>query len=401
MKIRFFNTYEPVSPLYRDLFPALLEQGAEIEVVISKAEYRRGRDIVRRFQQTPGIRFIRTINLGKHAYEGAWAKVLVMVLYAVHGALYALLGPGVDKNVFLTQPPFFTTLGVLLSKLRGQPYYCVTMDIQPEMSVALGLESQNALWTRFSKWLSKQAFSHAAGIIVIGRCMRDRVRAMGVEEKRIHVIPNWANEREIYPIPRHQNSLRRDQQWGDKFVVLYAGNIGIPQYFNDLLDVAAALKYRDDILFVFIGDGIRKKWLKQRVLQEQLTNVQLLPFLHEQYSLAEILSSGDVHFVSLQEACTGYAVPSKTYVALASGRPILFQGGSNSEIALMLQETDVGFFVPPGNVKVLQQAIERLADDESLRERLGNNARKAVLTTYSREAAINKYVDVLLRGGLD
>lgn len=401
MKIRFFNTYEPVSPLYRDLFPALLEQGAEIEVVISKAEYRKGRDLVRRFRQNLGIRFIHTVNLGKHAYQGTWAKALVMALYAIHGALYALLGPGVDKNVFLTQPPFFTTLGVLLSKLRGQPYYWITMDIQPEMSVALGLESQNALWTRFSKWLSRQAFHHAAGIIVIGRCMKDRVRAMGIEEKRIHVIPNWANEREIYPVPRHQNPLRRDLGWKNKFVVLYAGNIGMPQYFDDLLDAASALKYRDDILFVFIGDGVRKKKLEQRVLQKRLTNVQLFPFLHEQYSLAEILSSGDVHFVSLQEACTGYAVPSKTYAALASGRPIIFQGGANSEIALMMREIDVGFFVPPGNVKVLHQAIERLADDESLRERLGRNAREAILTTYSRKAAINKYLDVLIRGEID
>ena len=401
MKIRFFNTYEPVSPLYRDLFPALLEQGAEIEVVISKAEYRKGRDLVGCFQQTPGIRFIRTINLGKHAYEGAWAKVLVMVLYAIHGALYALLGPGVDKNVFLTQPPFFTTLGVLLSRLRGQPYYWITMDIQPEMSIALGLESQGALWTRFSKWLSMLAFRHAAGIIVIGRCMKKRVQAMGIEEQRIHVIPNWADEREIYPVPHHQNPLRRDQQWGDKFVVLYAGNIGIPQYFDDLLCAAAALKHRDDILFVFIGDGARKKRLEQRIEQDHLANVQILPFLHEQYSLAEILSSGDVHFISLQEACTGYAVPSKTYAALASGRPILFQGGPDSEIALMMQEIDAGFFVPPGDVKALQQTIERLANDPSLRERLGRNARQAVLTTYSREAAINKYLDVLLQGEPD
>ena len=398
MKIRFFNTYEPVSPLYRDLFPALLEQGAEIEVVISKAEYRKGRDLIGRFQQTPGIRFIRTIHLGKHAYQGAWAKVLVMVLYAIHGALYALFGPGVDKNVFLTQPPFFTTLGVLLSKLRGQPYYWITMDIQPEMSVALGLESQDALWTRFSKWLSMLAFRHAAGIIVIGRCMKKRVQTMGIEEQRIHVIPNWADEREIYPIPHHQNPLRRDQQWGDKFVVLYAGNIGIPQYFDDLLDVAGALKHRDDILFVFIGDGARKEKLAQRVVQDQLTNVQLLPFLHEKYSLAEILSSGDVHFISLQEGCTGYAVPSKTYAALASGRPILFQGGADSEIVQMMKEIDVGFFVPSGDVAALQQAIERLASNEALRIRLGNNARQTILTTYSRDAAIKKYLNVLLKG---
>ncbi len=396
MRIRFFNTYEPVSPFYRDVLPALIEHGAEVEVVISKAEYRRGRNLVDFFQGTDSIRFIRTLNFGKNAYQGSLAKLLIMALYAIHGGLYALFGPGVDKNVFLTQPPFFAVFGALLRRLRGQPYYYVTMDIQPEMSVALGLANKDSLATRFSGWISKLTFRYAEGVIVIGRCMKDVVQSFGIDASRIHVIPNWANEQAIYPIPRAENRLRQDQQWDNKFVVLYAGNIGIPQYFDDLLAVAAALRERDDILFVFIGDGARKRELEDRVASGQLHNVRLLPFLHEQYSLAEILSSADVHFVSLQESCTGLAVPSKAYAALASGRPILFQGGENSEIAQMLQETESGFFITPGDVKALQSAIERLAEDKILCERLGRNARRAILNQYSRKAAIEKYTTLLL-----
>ena len=397
MKIRFFNTYEPVSPFYRDVLPALIEKGVEVEVVISKAEYRKGRDLIGFFEDTPGIRFVQTVNFGKQAYEGTWAKLLVIMLYTIHAGLYALFGPGADKNVFLTQPPFFAAFGVLLKRLRGQPYYYITMDIQPEMSVALGLASENSLATRLSGWISKLALRHADSVIVIGRCMKEVVQHFGVDDCRIHVIPNWADEREIYPIPHTENRLRQDQRWGNKFIVLYAGNIGIPQYFDDLLAVAAALNRRDDILFVFIGEGARKKELERRVIQERLNNVQLLPFLHEQYSLAEILSSGDVHFVSLREACTGLAVPSKAYAALASGRPILFQGGENSEIAQILRETDSGFFIVPGDVTALQRIIEKLDKDRELCDRLGKNARDVILTKYNKKTAVDKYVALLLR----
>lgn len=396
MKIRFFNTYEPVSPFYRDVLPALIEAGAEVEVVISKAEYRRGRDLIGFFQDAKGIKFIRTINFGKHAYDGGWTKFLIMALYAIHGGFYALFGPGVDKNVFLTQPPFFAILGVLLKRLRGQPYYHITMDIQPEMSVALGLAKKDSLITRFSGWMSKLVLRNASGVIVIGRFMKEKIKHFGIEESKIHVIQNWADERNIYPISPDQNRLRQDQHWQNKFVVLYAGNIGIPQYFDDLLAVAANLKEETDILFVFIGEGVRKNELKQRVMQERLDNVKLLPFLHEQYSLAEILSSGDVHIVSLQESCTGLAVPSKAYAALASGRPILFQGGADGEIAQMILESEIGFFIPPGDVISLQQAIMKLYENHALRNQLGENARQIILTTYSRQAAIEKYVAVLL-----
>jgi glycosyltransferase involved in cell wall biosynthesis len=395
MKIRFFNTYEPVSPLYRDVLPELAGNGAEVEVVISKAEYRKGRSITNFFQNTPNIRFLQTVNFGKHAYEGARFKLFVALLYTIHGGLYALFGPGADKNVFMTQPPFFTVFGYLLKYLRSQQYYCIIMDIQPEMSIAIGLAKERSLFTKFTERISKLALKHAEGIIVIGRCMAERVQGFGIKSERIHVIQNWADEREVYPIDRFENRLRKDMNWGGKFVVLYSGNIGIPQYFDDLLSVAKKLKHLKDILFVFIGEGSRKNYLAQRVKEEKLYNVELLPFLHERYSLAEILSSGDIHFVSLLETCTGLAVPSKTYAALASGRPILFQGSKSSEIARMMRESKIGFFIPLGNVKLLQACIEKLHDDSDLRKKMGKNARNIILEAYSRKVGIRKYVELL------
>lgn len=396
MKIRFFNTYEPVSAFYRDIVPALVKQGAKVEIVISKAEYRKGRDIIQAFQHMPNVRFIRTTSLGRNAYEGTAAKALATVLYAISASLYALFGPSVDRNVFLTQPPLFALLGVLLHRLRRQPYYYVLMDIQPQLSIALGLADENAWLTRLSARLSQIAMRNAEGVVVIGRGMAEYVERLGIEKQRIHFIANWADETQIYPIPAKENRLRQDMGWDDQFIVLYAGNIGLPQYFDDLLSVAARLRKSDDIRFVFVGGGSRQTSVARQVTQQGLKNVTLLPFLHETYSLAEILSSADVHFASLQADCTALAVPSKAYGVLAAGRPLIFQGGAAGEIARLIGEHRIGFAIPIGQVDSLEAIIMRLHDDPLLCQEFGRKARALVMTTYSKVNAVQQYIALLM-----
>ncbi|RMG73505.1 MAG: glycosyltransferase WbuB [Chloroflexi bacterium] len=272
----------------------------------------------------------------------------------------------------------------------------VLMDIQPEMSIALGLVNENSLIVKITRKLSKLALQNASGVVVIGRCMLEKLENLGVQKEKITVISNWADEQLVFPISVNENKLRQDMGWQKKFVVLYAGNIGLPQYFEDLLSVAEKLSGNKNIQFVFIGEGRQKIKIKEIINNKNLSNVQLLPFLHLQYSLAEIMSSADLHFVSLKEKCTGLAVPSKAYTIFASGRPLIFQGNKKCEIALILEEHNNGITVPIGDVNSLQSAIEKLFENKNLRESMGNKSRWLATNLLSQKVAIKKYVDFLI-----
>ncbi len=323
MKIRFYNTYEPASPLYRDLVPYLVAQGIAVDIVISKGEYRPGRDLDATLKNLPGVTILRTFNLGRHAYQSTFAKFIVTLTYAIHAGFIALFSSGSAVNVYLTQPPFFYAMGYLASLIRRQPYYCVIMDVQPQESIEFGLLKRDALWTRFLMKLSTLSLCRSKGVIVIGRCMADQIAAMGVARSKIHLAPNWMDERIVAPIPHEQNPFRDAQGWNGKFVVLYGGNIGNAQYFDDFIEVAKRMSDDERVLFAFIGEGSRANYVKQKVADYGLTNVSILPFMHNQYPLSEILSAGDLHFISLKESCTGLGVPSKAYATLAVGRDLV------------------------------------------------------------------------------
>ncbi len=366
-----------------------------VEIFMSKAEYRRGRNLEEALLGLPEVRIRKMPSFGLRVDQGLWAKALLASLYFIFASVHALSSRKVSINVFLAQPPLIPLLGYALSILRGQPYICVVNDINTQTPVELGAASQDSKTTRLLRQLTVFSWMRATAIVVIGRCMADRLAEMGIPSERVRFIHQWANEVEIYPIDRASNPVRRDFDFLDRFVVLYAGNIGVPQFFDDLLDVAETLQAREDILFVIVGEGSRKRQVENKLRDLALSNLILLPLLHDRYPLADILSAGDLHFVSLKEAWTGLGVPSKSYSAMAAGRPLVYQGGRSGEIARMVLEEEIGAWVGQGDVQGLRTAIVRYADHPDLGSRHGQRARELIETKLSRRDALEQYSRLL------
>jgi glycosyltransferase involved in cell wall biosynthesis len=378
---------------YSDVIPFIANAGHEAEVVISKAEYRSGRNLEKAIGHVKGVKVSRTVSFGLKA-DGKINTLLVMLAYLVHIAVDTLFGRGADRNVFLTTPPLLPLWGYLLWKLRGQPYYVVVMDVYPDLVVEYGKLPRNGFLTNFLDRLSTFSLQHAEGLIAIGRCMADRLKAKGIPPEKIHIIPNWMNEQLIHSIDHAQNQFRHTHGLEHKFVVLYSGNMGAYHYFEDVLTVAKQLKDDPRIAFVFIGGGPRYSEIKSWLEQHHLSNILLLPF-QDVSMLSHSLSAGDLHLVTLTEACTGLAVPSKSYGIFAAGRPILYQGSREGEIAMVILEEDAGAVVTCGDVEGLKQTILAYVNQPGLSQSQGRKARALVEGRYSRLAALERYTDVL------
>jgi colanic acid biosynthesis glycosyl transferase WcaI len=271
------------------------------------------------------------------------------------------------------------------------------MDVFPQEMVEFGLLKRDSTLTRVLYRVSSRAFRHAAAVIVIGRCMADRVAAMGVSRDRIHFIPNWVDERKLHPVEASANRVRADYGWQGKCVILYGGNVGNAQYFEDFVEVAGQMRELPDLLFAIVGDGSRRAEIESRVRSKGLDNLVMLPFLHDKYPLSDILAAADVHFISLREACTGLGVPSKTYAALAVGRPVIYQGSPEGEIARMITEESIGEVVRPGAVSELRAVVAAYHGDRERRRREGARARALAEGKYGHQRALEQYANLFER----
>lgn len=395
MRVRFFNTFEPVSPVYRDLLPLLGGRGFAVEAVITNAKYRAIRDPLEEAVAHPNV-MVTEIPFGGLGPSGRFKKLSTMSSYAVGAIGRSLFGQSCDLNVFLTQPPLFSVWGYVLRVVRGQPYYCLIMDVYPDLAVHYGALREDALITQVLYATSRFALRKANEVIVIGRCMADYVESMGVSADRIHVIPNWADEDQVHPIEHLDNPLREELGLNDEFIVLYSGNMGAAHDFDDVLQVARRCRDLSDLLFIFVGDGVRRCEIEKAKQRFNLDNVMLLPFQPFD-RLAQSLSLGDLHFISLRDGFEGLVVPSKAYGSLAAGRPILYQGSETGEIACMVHEEKIGSVVDCGDVDALEQSILRHFRDRSLCQAEGCRARRLVEPggRYSRRRALEDYADLI------
>ena len=146
------------------------------------------------------------------------------------------------------------------------------------------------------------------------------------------------------------------------------------------------LRSEPRIRFVCIGGGAGMTALEQACRQRGLDSVQFRPYQPRE-RLRQSLGLADVHLVILRPELEGLIVPSKVYGILAAGRPALFIGAKDGEIAQLLAAGQAGRQVGVGEGERLAAEIRSLAADPESCARLGHNARALFERCCSREQA--------------
>ena len=218
------------------------------------------------------------------------------------------------------------------------------------------------------------------------------MQGKGADARKITVIHNWADTSAIVPSDK-RNPFAVENGLHDRFVLLHAGNIGLSQNLEVVIDAAARLKARTDIVILFIGDGNRKEALESMAGERGLANVRFLPFQPRE-ALRWTYATSDLCLVSLKPGLAGYIVPSKLYPILAAGRPYIAAVEPISEVAALTERHRCGVIVAPGDAAALAAAIERLAGDRHAREAMGARARLAA-ELFARDRQVAAHAQVI------
>ena len=300
-----------------------------------------------------------------------------------------------DRILVVTTPPTMPFVAAIASLVKGCSYTLLIHDSYPELLVAVGKTKEASFFFRLMSMANRWLYKHASQIIVVGRDMAEMTKRK-TEGLDIPVvtIPNWAELENVSPTARDQNPLIKELSLEDKLIFLYAGNMGHPNDIESLVE-AAHLLSGEDAHFVFLGTGVKRKWLEREVANLELSNVTILdpkPRTEQQI----FLNACDVAIVSLVQGMKGVSMPSRTYNALAAGKPILALTEAGSEIDLVVKENSIGWTVSPQNtedlVVLIREILERRPDLTEMAER----ARTAAERDFSLEDTVKAYRSVLL-----
>jgi len=339
-----------------DLAEELIKAGQEIDVFSSRYDYEYNNIKFPSLEDHRGIRIHRIHNtgFGKKRVTGrlldffSFNLLLFFRLMRIKKKEYGLI-------LCTTSPPMVAYIALKFSRNKEIPFCYWTMDLQPELSIASGLIRKGSpsalLLTRIGNYIIRKSDCR----ITLDKYMKEHLLERGAAGANTHIVPPWPVMEKIYEGERSENGFRLEYGFGEKIVVMYSGNHSYVHPLDTLLESALQLKMEKDFLFVFIGEGVRKKEVTAFKEKHGLENILQLPY-QPRNAIHLSLAAADLQVVIMGEGQVGFTHPNKIYGAMYIGRPVIYIGPSPSHVTDILQELK-------GNIRVEHGKARNLKDE--------------------------------------
>ncbi len=388
----------PESFIINDLVELLHDRGLGVTVLTGKPNYPGGK--IFDGYQASGIKLDRVgqvpiVRLPIFPRRDGSSLALIMnyLSFIISGVLY---GPKTLKDVkydvifvYGISPILQAIVGIWLAYWRKVPMIVWVQDLWPETLSATGYIKQ-PLIISFVACIVRKIYGASDRILVQSRAFIPEVAALTDNVDKIHYYPNLYRPK-VGGNNTNQSKLAADEIRAN-FSIVFAGNLGIAQSLDTIIDAAELLKSRDNIKFYFLGSGSMEGWLAQQITLRKLQNVHLMGRF-EATDMQLLFEAASALLVSLKpNKVFNMTVPAKVSAYLSAGRPIL--ACLDGEGARIVMEAQAGYCSPAGNAELLAKSIIRMKTAPlEVRKTMGEKGHKYFQSNYSSDLLVNKLID--------
>jgi glycosyltransferase involved in cell wall biosynthesis len=380
-----------------ELAEELVKQGMQVDVICGQSTHVDRVSITPRFMRYKGINIRRVYSTRLSKFNQVY-KMINQITYSLSLIVHLIQNKSEKTILVFTNPSFAAFIVALLRKFGGSPYIFTIYDVHPDAAFKMGMIKENGIIVKVWDFLNKIAFKYSSAVVVLGRCMADKMRSPRkleeTQNKLMHIINIWSDDKVIKYISPQNNRLITEWGLEDKFIVGYSGNFGRFHELETIMKTAKELQGKDDIHFVFIGEGYKKKWCVEYAKKWDLNNCQFHGYV-DKNDLAYTHSLMDVGLVSLSLGQEGLSVPSKMYGILAAKTPVIALMKNETETAQILHENNCGKVVNPGVYSELLDSIMYFYDNPDIKNKMGKNGQKAIKEKYNVRVSAQKYIDLI------
>ncbi len=322
--------------------------------------------------------------------EGVVKRIANHTSFLISAPLASLLSNERPDVVVATSPPLFAAVaGLGIAAGFRAPFVLDVRDLWPDAIFALG-QMQGALARGLLRRLERLLYRRAAVVVATSPRFRRPIMQRGASV--VEAIPNGADLRLFSPGPPDEQ-LRRAWGWDGKFVVLYAGTLGMAHGLRSVLD-AAELLAGSQVHFALVGDGAERAQLEADATGRGLSNVQFIP-LQPRKGMPAVYRSADICLVALRPLqLFEDFIPSKIFEIMACGRPMI--AAVSGESLSVVSAARAAIPAEPGSGPMLAQAVKDALASSRLAE-MGASGRRFVEEHFDRADLAQRYMDVLRR----
>ena len=316
----------------------------------------------------------------------AWKRIVHEATFVLISTMRILLLRRPDVYVVVSPPLLLGAAGWLVATLKRAPFIFHVQDLQPDAAVGLGM-LRTGLFTRALYWLEAFAYKHATRVSGISWEIVDAFRGKGVPDRKLILFPNAVVLPADTDIPVRGKFRAKHHFAADDFLAVYAGNLGVKQGLDILLDAADLLGAGKKIRIVIAGDGTAREELEKEIRDRN--NMSMLP-LQYGTDYKELLVDADISLITQQGGSGNAFFPSKLLITLAYSCPVVTVADEESALARAVANGQCGKNILPGHAEQLANCLRKLSEDRQQLRRWSANGR-AYVEQFEQRRVLEKF----------
>lgn len=393
--LNFYPESTAIGLYSTQLVAFLEEQGYDISVITAFPYYPHWK-IAREYQNKP--RFFReqrdnTKIYRYKQYTPAKPTFLKRVLHIIDFTVgsYFNLRKIKKSDLVIAIIPFTSAafLGGIAKRRFNAKLWVHIQDFEFDAAFQSGLmqpERKNKGWIhKLLMRLERRILNKADTVSTISQSM---IQMLSQKTKQpTYFLPNWVSQEQV----NLKNNEAHPYLQSKKFKILYSGNVGDKQDWSFFLEFADHID-KEHFEIIVVGAGSQRDYIAQEIKKRSAISLYP-PVPYEE--LSSLLASADVHILFQKATIRDTVMPSKILGMMASNKPSIITGHPDSEVAMIIRNSECGFYSSKNEPSLVLEQLDKLFKDNSLCSEMGAKARKYVTEHYAKDEILKNFNNAL------
>ena len=383
--------------LYNDIALAFQKKGYEVVVVTTTPHF----NVVPEQLEKQPLRWgvfglfkksqyngIEVYHVPQKKFKNTLLRLVGFLYWHIVSFFLTLSIRNVDVILSPSPPLTIGQMNLWLGRLKKCKVVYNVQEVYPDI---LGMKEGFAY--NFLSKMEHRIYAKSDAVTTIDKVFYDTIAPRFKDVSRLHIIPNFVDSDLYRPGVGHADLPSELFPQTDSLKVLYAGNIGLMQDWEILVDVAQRTADKAIEYFV-IGEGAVKQWLESEKKSKGLSKLHVLPYQRRDL-MPQILDYSDVQFIFMRPGTDGQGFPSKVYTVMACGKPLMVSSGDSTPIVNFLSEVGCAklFTSPEERAEQMAEWLSHVSKDELCE--MGDRGRSVVMEKYTKEIVTGQYVELI------
>lgn len=382
--------------LYTDLLRKFRDEGHQVSVVCP-TERREKQSTSLTKEEGTSILKVKTFNIQKtNVFEKGIATLLIEYQYL--SAIKKYFSDTKFDLILYSTPPITFSKVITYIKKRDNAYsYLLLKDIFPQNAIDMKMMKEKGFLHKMFLKKEKYLYQISDTIGCMSPANVDFVLNHNPEipKSKVEVNPNSIEP--IAFVQTHEERVKIRLQYQlplDKKILIYGGNLGIPQGVEFLLKTMETCSSKD-VFFLIVGSGTQYNLIQKWFQVNKPTNAKLVSGLPKNEYDA-LLQACDVGLLFLNKNFTIPNFPSRLLSYLEMKIPVIAATDKATDVGKVIEKNKCGFAAYSGDSKEMnQKIIQMVSQSPEEFNMMRENAYKLLLDSYTVTHSYNLIVEKL------